>query len=435
MKKSFIVILITVLAFLASFSVSFTQPVFIENFNYSASDTIANIAGWSLSGTSGQKAKIISPGLTYAGYLGSGSGNCIYLPNAANGEIFTNLFPNFEYFDQGTVYLSFLMRVDSMALNATQGYCIGLDDIGSTNLTSFVYFKKITGNTFNFGIRKRSIVAYSSNVYNTNTTYLIVASYTFIPGSSTNDECKLYVFNSGVPVNEPVTSVATDSIGMDQNAIGRVFVSNLFNQSGLHGSSVKIDGIRIGTSWTGTLHQNINVNLTMTALIQGFYDNVTDKTVKDTVTVTLRYRKSPYQIAESRKAVLDTAGKGTFTFNSIGNNVGYYIAVTHRNTVESWSKLTNQFFSNASTYNFTTNANNTFGNNVILKGTKHCFYNGEINHDGIIDVTDYQFVDNNAFAFATGYKTTDLNGDEVTDISDLVIVETNAYNFVQRITP
>ncbi|HRJ98450.1 MAG TPA: hypothetical protein PL089_02395 [Ignavibacteria bacterium] len=435
MRKTFIVTLITVLAFLASFSVSFSQPVFIENFNYPASDTVANNAGWSLSGFSTQKAKIISPGLTYSGYLGSGSGNCIYLPNAANGEMFTNYFPNFEYFDQGTVYLSFLIRVDSMALNATQGYCIGLDEIGSTNLTSYVYFKKVTANTFNFGIRKRSAISYSSNVYNTNTTYMIVASYTFKPGSSTNDECKLYVFNSGVPVNEPVTPAALDTNGTDQNEIGRVIISNLFNQSGLHGSSVKIDGIRIGTSWTGTLHQNINMNLNLTALIQGFYDNVTDKMVKDTVTVTLRYRRSPYQIAESRKAVLDSTGKGTFTFHSIGNSVRYYIAVTHRNTVESWSSLTNQFFSNASTYNFTTNANVTYGNNVIQKGTKHCFYNGEINHDGIIDVTDYQFVDNNAFAFATGYKTTDLNGDEVTDISDLVIVETNAYNFVQRIIP
>jgi len=98
--------------------------------------------------------------------------------------------------------------------------------------------------------------------------------------------------------------------------------------------------------------------------------------------------------------------------------------------VESWSRLTHEFLSNALSYNFSQGFGNTFGFNVIQKGSRYCFYNGEINHDGIIDVTDYQFVDNNSFAFASGYKTTDLNGDQLTDISDLVIVEENVFNFV-----
>ncbi|GEM_PF-1357001 len=436
MKKLLLAILI--LFFTSAYSVS--QPAYIENFNYSVRDTVEENAGWYRSFSSVNEAKIISPGLNYPGYIGSGIGNCILIPNEPSGEVYVCQFMNGNYFDQGTVYLAFLVRVDSMSINANEGYCINLDMTGgSTNFNTKTYFKKVSGTTFNLGIQKihaSGSIVYSNNVYNTNTTYLIVASYTFKPGSSTNDVCKLYAFSSGVPVNEPASPLALDSVGNDIVDIGDIVLANSFIQTnGLRNSSMKIDGIRIGTSWNSTLFQNYVASLSMTALIQGFYNNVTNKMVKDTVTVSLRYNRSPYQIAETKKAVLDSNGSGIFNYNTIGNYSNYYIAVTHRNMVESWSRLTPYFHSNALSYNFSQSIGNTFGFNVIQKGSRYCFYNGEINHDGIIDVTDYQFVDNNAFAFATGYKTTDLNGDEVTDISDLVIVETNAYNFVQRIKP
>ncbi|HRI84914.1 MAG TPA: hypothetical protein PK536_05645 [Ignavibacteria bacterium] len=434
MKKLLFAILILFLT--SAYSVS--QPVYIENFNYSVRDTIEGNAGWTRSSTSNNKAKIISPGLNYVGYTGSGIGNCAFIPNESSGEAYTCQFLNNTPLDQGTVYLSFLVRVDSMSLNATQGFVINLDEWGgSTNFNTITYFKKVSGNTFNIGIRKYTgSPVFSGNVYNTNTTYLIVASYTFKPGSSTNDVCKLYAFISGVPVNEPASPLALDSAGNDILNIGDVKMANSFNQpSGLRNSSMKIDGIRIGTSWNSTLFQNYVASLSMTALIQGFYNNVTNKMVKDTVTVSLRYNRSPYQIAETKKAVLDSNGSGIFNYNTIGNYSNYYIAVTHRNMVESWSRLTHEFLSNALSYNFSQGFGNTFGFNVIQKGSRYCFYNGEINHDGIIDVTDYQFVDNNSFAFASGYKTTDLNGDQLTDISDLVIVEENVFNFVQRILP
>jgi len=431
-----ILLTIAIIFLTSAFSVS--QPVYIENFNYSIRDTVEGNAGWSRSSTSNNRAKIISPGLNYAGYIGSGIGNCVFIPNETSGEVYTNQFLNGAPLNQGTVYLSFLVRVDTMSINATQGFCINLDQQGgATNFNTMTYFKKVTGNTFNLGIRKYTgSPVFSNNIYNTNTTYLIVASYTFKPGSNTNDVCNLYAFSSGVPVNEPATPIALDSVGNDVVDIGDVKLANSFNQpSGLRNSTMKIDGIRIGTTWNGTLFQNKNIALSMNALIQGFYNNISDKMVKDTVTVSIRYNRSPYQIAESKKAVLDSNGFNIFNFNTISNLSKYYIAVTHRNMIESWSRLPNEFYQDALSYNFTQGTGNTFGNNVTKKGNRYCFYNGEIVHDGIIDVTDYQFVENNSFAFAAGYKTTDLNGDQITDISDLVIVETNAFNFVQRITP
>ncbi|MBK8982250.1 MAG: hypothetical protein IPM38_07985 [Ignavibacteria bacterium] len=88
MNKILIVILIAVLAFLVTFSISFSQPVYIENFNYSVRDTIEGNAGWFRSSTSNNKAKIISPGLTYTGYIGSGKGNCVFIPNESSGEVY-----------------------------------------------------------------------------------------------------------------------------------------------------------------------------------------------------------------------------------------------------------------------------------------------------------------------------------------------------------
>ncbi|MBK9332835.1 MAG: hypothetical protein IPM96_10650 [Ignavibacteria bacterium] len=262
------------------------------------------------------------------------------------------------------------MRVDTMSINATQGFCINLDQQGgATNFNTMTYFKKVTGNTFNLGIRKYTgSPVFSNNIYNTNTTYLIVASYTFKPGSNTNDVCNLYAFSSGVPVNEPATPIALDSVGNDVVDIGDVKLANSFNQpSGLRNSTMKIDGIRIGTTWNGTLFQNKNIALSMNALIQGFYNNISDKMVKDTVTVSIRYNRSPYQIAESKKAVLDSNGFNIFNFNTISNLSKYYIAVTHRNMIESWSRLPNEFYQDALSYNFTQGTGNTFGNNVTKK--------------------------------------------------------------------
>jgi len=175
--------------------------------------------------------------------------------------------------------------------------------------------------------------------------------------------------------------------------------------------------------------------LNLKALIQGFYNPIANKMVKDTARIYLRSTSSPYSVVDSGRAVLDSNGMGNFTFPNAVNSVPYYIVFRHRNGLETWSATGNSFTSGNLIYDFTISSSQAFGNNQILKGTKYCIYNGDVNQDGIIDGSDAATIDNDAFNFATGYLVTDLNGDQIIDGSDASICDNNAFNFVMKITP
>jgi hypothetical protein len=76
-----------------------------------------------------------------------------------------------------------------------------------------------------------------------------------------------------------------------------------------------------------------------------------------------------------------------------------------------------------------------YGSNQILKGTKWCFYSGDVNQDGLVDGTDLAGVDNDNTNFVTGYVATDLTGDKSVDGSDLALVDNNSAAFVTKIVP
>jgi hypothetical protein len=425
---------IAAIVFLVPFNHLYSQPLFIENFNFSVRDSLDNTGGWSLSGSNTSKnVKVISPGLSYSGYQGSGIANTAFLSNQPEGDIVLHQFtPQLS----GTVYLSFLFRVDSLSATATEGYNICLDEEGgSTNLNTKVYIKRITSSTFNFGIKKATgTTKYSPTVYSKNTTYLVVCSYTFVAGSN-NDIARLYISSAGVPATQPVTPSAADTSDLDIDNIGELVLSNSFIQNGLQGSSVKIDGIRIGSTWNNTLFQPYVVQLNLKALLQGFYNSNLNRLTRDTVRVYLRYQEAPFTIADSSKAVLDTTGNGIFNFNRIGNATPYYFAVMHRNSIETWSNSAREFTNNFYNFDFTTFAASAYGNNQIQIGSKYCFYSGDVNQDGTIDATDASIIDNNAAIFLSGYFNSDLTGDNFTDATDLNIADNNSANFISKITP
>mgnify|MGYP007026481567 CR=1 FL=1 len=414
---------------------SFSQTLFVENFNYPVRDSIEYNGGWNLSGSNTpNNIKVVSPGLNYPGYTGSGIGNCVSFSNPVSGDIALNAFSNQT---SGTVYLSFLIRVDSLSASATEGYNICLDAAGaSTNLNTHFFIKKINSSTFYAGVRKSydGTINYSPMVLSKNTTYLIVCTYTYLSGTD-NDLCKIYINTSGIPATEPAVPSVTSTSGTDITSIGEVAFSNSFIENGLLGSSVKIDGIRIGTTWNNTLFQSINVQLNLKALIQGFYSGVNDKMIKDTARVVLRYNLSPYSIADSSKVVLDSNGNGNFTFTKIGNLTPYYIVVKHRNTIETWSKTPNEFQNNSYNLDILSGPDIVYGNNVIQVGSKYCLYNGDVNQDRSVDLNDVVAVNNNASVFATGYKITDVTGDNYTDLTDLILSNNNASKFILTLKP
>jgi len=178
----------------------------------------------------------------------------------------------------------------------------------------------------------------------------------------------------------------------------------------------------------------IKKQLNLTLLIQGFYSPVSNTMTGDTVTVYLRNTTPPYAIADSAKSYINTKGAGTFDFNYAVKS-SYFIQVKHRNTIETWTAAGVNFSSSVEGYNFTASASGAFGNNLTLKGTRYCIYNGDSNQDGIIDGFDLSMIDNDILYFANGYLSTDNNGDGFIDATDAQIADNNAFNFIGKITP
>jgi len=175
------------------------------------------------------------------------------------------------------------------------------------------------------------------------------------------------------------------------------------------------------------------LTLDLTALIEGFYNSSLNGMIEDTVKVFLRNFSSPYTIIDSGKGLLDSNGKGLFTFANAVNNSNYYIVVKHRNSIETWSGSGVSFISNQLNYNFTTSSAQAYENNLVQvddSPIKFAIFSGDVNQDGIIDGTDLSAVDNDAFNLVSGFVNTDINGDNFVDASDLSIVDNNAYNTV-----
>jgi hypothetical protein len=185
------------------------------------------------------------------------------------------------------------------------------------------------------------------------------------------------------------------------------------------------------------------VNLNLTVAMQGFYDAGLNSIVRDTVTVFLRNANSPFDIVDTAKAYIDGTGEigllpTQFSFTNAVNNIPYYIQMTHRNSITTWSADTMSFAGNELYYNFSEAASRAFGDNMTQADATpvvFAFYGGDVNQDGTIDATDVSTIDNDASNFVGGYVVTDLTGDDFVDGTDFAIADNNAANFVSAITP
>lgn len=198
------------------------------------------------------------------------------------------------------------------------------------------------------------------------------------------------------------------------------------------------------TGWiageSGTILKTTNsgiepVRLNLTMLIEGFYDTVTAAMIPDTVVVHLRSSSPPYHSIDSCRRRLDQYGQCELEFFNASPSSSYYLAIRHRNAIETWSAIPVYFQGYSASYDFTVNASGAYGSNQILKGSKYCFFSGDVNGDGTVDLADLAIIDNDVFAVRTGYVRTDLNGDMITDISDLLYADNNSCRYVTLMRP
>ncbi|MEO8447767.1 MAG: DNRLRE domain-containing protein [bacterium] len=183
-----------------------------------------------------------------------------------------------------------------------------------------------------------------------------------------------------------------------------------------------------------TVTYTINkVALNLTTLIDGFFDGSAMRS--DTARVYLRNVSSPYAKVDSSKTNLNSSGKGVMCFNNASSGQ-YYIIATHRNSIDTWSKLGQMFaVGTIKNYDFTNASTQAFGDNLAFNSGKYCMFNGDMSRDGAIDVTDIVGVYNDGTNFLSGYLVTDMSGDDFVDVTDLLITYNNSSNFVSIIRP
>ncbi len=189
--------------------------------------------------------------------------------------------------------------------------------------------------------------------------------------------------------------------------------------------------------------------LNLKAYLQGLYlgggsmtsapfnaDNSMPMTIADTIIVELHEDLSGfYNTDYSIVATIDVNGDAQIELpgSAIGND--YYIAIKHRNSIETWSAAAITIGS-ANTYDFSTSATQAYGANMVDDGNGvYLIYSGDINQDGFIDGNDFIDVDNDNSNFASGYLYTDANGDAFVDGNDFIVIDNNNSNFIGLARP
>ncbi len=207
-------------------------------------------------------------------------------------------------------------------------------------------------------------------------------------------------------------------------------------------------------SYTGTLQTSIsttnicNTSLTTKLFLQGYYTGSSLMTSTlanqgigmsmsdvDSITVELHEANAPYLLVTSSKTILQTNGNANVIFDTAYSG-NYYMAIKHRNTIETWS-ADPIFISSNTSYDFTTSSNKAYGSNMVeIEPGIFALYTGDINQDGYIDGFDYPDFDTDSQNNVSGvYATTDLNGDGYVDGFDYPVFDANSQNNVTIAAP
>lgn len=158
---------------------------------------------------------------------------------------------------------------------------------------------------------------------------------------------------------------------------------------------------------------------------------------RDTLTVFVRESIPPYPVIEMKKVVYDTlSGISTFPMTLANNGASYYLYVSHRNSISTWSAAPVPCNSNVINYNFTTDISQAYAGNMIVVGGKASFYTGDVSNDSAVDLTDLISIQNKSSVFTSGiYLLDDLNYDNIVDLTDLIGAYNNVTDFVAELSP
>jgi hypothetical protein len=177
--------------------------------------------------------------------------------------------------------------------------------------------------------------------------------------------------------------------------------------------------------------------LNITALIEGLYTSLLKEAmIEDTVIIELHKASSPWNlVASSGKIKLNSSGVGAayFFLSSPENAASHYIAIKHRNAVETWSANPQTFTGGALSYDFTTASSKAYSDGVNPNppmkqiGTKWSFWSGDVTHNYFVEYDDLLQVYNKYLLALEepGYWDEDVTGNGFVEFDDVLLVYNN----------
>jgi hypothetical protein len=246
---------------LANFAVALElhgAPLVYEPFDYPAGQLLTgqtNAAGqgWINGGSGADDATIVAGGLAIPG-LAAPRGNCLTNGGAGPGNrILFNTTLN-----SGSVYYSFALRVDKLGTNFAGGTSfiasLGYEPSGTLIQEAQLFVRTNSAGTGGYvlGITKTdgTSIVFWPQVFTNGQTLFIVASYTFMSGSSTDDQVRLWISpdplyfgaTSPPPASATATVTGTDIAAIDRLNLRQNIASNI-------PEAMTIDELRVGTNW------------------------------------------------------------------------------------------------------------------------------------------------------------------------------------------
>jgi hypothetical protein len=315
-------------------SAVYSQVLMDENFDYTAGDSLT-AHGWVRhSGTQGQPL-VVTPGLTFSGYVLSGIGNAARLDTVGVSGIDVNKV--FTADSSTSVYTAFMVKVLYAASAGEYFFHISPSVIGTTFRAKV--FARDSSGSLQFGLTKAANTGiYAPGGYSYNTTYLIIVKYKFLTGSTTDDEVSMYIFNASLPGTEPSTPTVgplTEAVS-DLNNAGTVALRQGVNTS----RPILIqDGIRVFKSWTNLVSVKPISEVAESFAISQNYPNPFNPSTKvqfsipENGLVTMKVYNMLGQVV--KETINEKLSRGTYEYNFDGTGLssGIYMYKIEANGV------------------------------------------------------------------------------------------------------